>query len=95
MLIKNLKKYNKLIGLIRRLSINVSKRALLTKYDSFFGHPLDYGDISYKLENENFQHQLEKVQYRACLLITGVQYKEHQDKSYNWCNTKSIKTKAL
>ena len=61
MLIKKLKKYNKLIGLIRRLSVNVSKRALLTKYDSFFGHPLDYGDISH----------IEKVQYRACLVITG------------------------
>ena len=71
MLIKKLKKYNKLIGLIRRLSVNVSKKALITKYKSFFGPPLDYGDISYKLENENFQHKLEKVQCRACLVVTG------------------------
>ena len=80
MLIKKLKKYNKLIGLIRRLSVNVSKRALLTKYDSFFGHPLDYGDISHKLENENFQHQLEKVQYRACLVITGAMQRASRQK---------------
>ena len=80
MLIKKLKKYNKLIGLIRRLSVNVSKRALLTKCDSFFGHPLDYGDISHKLENENFQHQLEKVQYRACLVITGAMQRASRQK---------------
>ena len=33
---------------------------------------LDYGDILYdKPNNENFQNKLEKVQYRACLAITG------------------------
>ena len=33
---------------------------------------LHYGDILYdKPNNENFQNKLEKVQYRACLAITG------------------------
>ena len=71
MLIKNLKKCNKLIGLIRKLSVNVSRNALLTIYKSFIRPHLDYGDILYhKSENENFQNKLEKVQYRACLAIT-------------------------
>ena len=67
------KKYNKLIGLIRRrLSVNVPRNALLTIYKSFIRLHLDYGDVLYdKTENENFQNKLEKVQYRACLLITS------------------------
>ena len=38
---------------------------------------LDYGDIWYdKPNNDNFQNKMEKVQYRACLGITVVGYKE-------------------
>ena len=62
MLIK-IKKCNKLIGLIRRLSVNVPRSALLTIYKLFIRPHLDYGDILYnKPENENFQNKLEKVQ---------------------------------
>ena len=61
-----------MIGLIRRLSINLLRNALLTIYKSFVRPHLDYGDILYdKPNNENFQNKLEKVQYRACLAITG------------------------
>ena len=67
-----IKKCNKLIGLIRRLSVNVPRNALLTIYKSFIRPHLEYGDILYdKPENENFQNKLEKVQYRGCLAITG------------------------
>ena len=69
---QKIKKCNKLIGLIRRLPVNVPRNALLTIYKSFIRPHLDYGDILYdKPENENFQNKLEKVQYRACLAITG------------------------
>ena len=62
----------KLTGLIRRLSVNLSRNALLTIYKSFIRPYLDHGDIFYdKPENENFQNKLEKVQYTACLPITG------------------------
>ena len=45
---------------------------MLTIYESFIRPHLDYGDIFYdKAENENFQNKLEKVQYKACLAITG------------------------
>jgi len=67
-----IKKCNKLIGLIRRLSIHLPRNALLTIYKSFIRPHLDYGDILYdKPNNENFQNKIEKVQYRACLAITN------------------------
>ena len=65
-------KCNRIIGLIRRLSINLPRNALFTIYKSFVRLHLNYGDILYdKPNNENFQNKLEKVQYRACLAITG------------------------
>ena len=55
-----------MIGLIRRLSINLPLRK------SFIRPPLDYGDILYdKPSNDNFQNKWGKVQYRASLAITG------------------------
>ena len=70
---QKIKKCNKLIGLIRRLSVHLPRNALLTIYKSFVRPNLDYGDILYdKPDNQNFQSKLEKVQYRACLAITNV-----------------------
>ena len=67
---QKIKKCNKLIGLIRRRSVNLPRSALLTIYKSFIRPHLDYGDILYdKPNNENFQNKIEKVQSRACLTI--------------------------
>ena len=61
-----------MIALKRRLSVNLPRNALLTIYKSFIRPHLDYGDILYdKTSNDNFQSKIEKVQYRACLAITG------------------------
>ena len=61
-----------MIGLIRRLSVNLPRNALLTIYKSFIRPHLDYGDILYdKPSNDNFQNKMEKVQYRTCLAISG------------------------
>ena len=69
---QKIKKCNELIGLIRRLSVNLPRSALLTIHKSFIRPTLDYGDILYdKPNNEIFQQKLEKVQYRACLAITN------------------------
>ena len=58
-----------MIGLIRRLSVNLPQNALLTIYKSFIRPHLDYGDIlNDKPNNKNFQNKMEKVQYIA---ITG------------------------
>ena len=67
-----IKKCFRMIGIIKRLSVSVPRKALLTIYKSFIRPHLDYGDILYdKPEDQNFQNKLEKVQYKACLAITG------------------------
>ena len=95
---QKIKKCNRIIGLIRRLSINLPRNALLTIYKSFVRPHLDYGDILYdKPNNENFQNKLEKDQYRACLAIIGAIQGTSRTKLYDelglhspikrrWCN---------
>ena len=62
---QKIKKCNKMIGLIRRLSVNLPRNALLTIYKSFIRPHLDYGDILYeKPRNDSFQNRMEKVQER-------------------------------
>ena len=69
---QKIKKCNKLIGLMKRLSLHLPRSALLTIYKSFIRPHLDYGDTLYdKPNNENFQNKIEQVQYRACLAITN------------------------
>ena len=69
---QKIKKCNKLIGLMKRLSVNLPRSALLKIYKSFIRPNLEYGDILYdKPDNENFQNRIEKVKYKACLAITG------------------------
>ena len=51
MLIKKIKKCNKLIGLIRRFSVNLPRNALLTMHKLFIRSHLDYGDILYDKPN--------------------------------------------
>ena len=61
-----------MIGLRRRLSVNLPRNALFTIYKSFIRPHLDNGDILYdKPSNVNFQSKMGKVQYRACLAIIG------------------------
>ena len=55
---QKIKKYNKMIGLMRRLSVNLSRNALLTIYKSFIRPHVDYCDILYdKPSNDNFQNK--------------------------------------
>ena len=65
---QKIKRCNKIIGLIRRLSIFLPRKALLTIYKSFIRPNLDYGDTP---DNQIFENKLEKVQNKACLAITG------------------------
>ena len=91
---QKIKKCNKLIGLIKRLSINLPRNALLTIYKSFIRPHLDYGDISYdNPNNENFQSKLEKVQYRACLARTGAIKGTSRERLYNKLGLHSLSTR--
>ena len=59
-----IKKCYKIIGIIKRLSVSVPRKSLLTIYKSFIRPHLYYGDIFYdKPENQNFQNKLEKVHH--------------------------------
>ena len=69
---ESINKCNKMIDHITRLSINLPRNALLTIYKSFIKPHLNYSNTLYdKPDNENFQNKMGKVQYKACLAITG------------------------
>ena len=56
---------------MRRLSIALSRKSLLTIYKSFARSLLDYADIvSDKPYNSSFKEKLEAVQFNACSAIT-------------------------
>ena len=58
---QNIKKCNRIIGLIKRLSIMLPRNALLTIYKSFVRPHLDYGNILYdKSSNEKFSDKIRK-----------------------------------
>ena len=79
-----IKKRYRMIGVIKRLSVNVPRKVLLTIYKSFIRPHLDYGDILYdKPGNQNFQIELEKGQFKACLAITGAIQRTSRQKIYD------------
>ena len=60
---QKVKKCNRIIDLISRLSVTLPRNTLLTIYKTFVRPHLGYGDILYeKPNNEDFQNKLEKVQ---------------------------------
>ena len=57
---------------MRRLSLILSRKSLLTIYKSFVRTNLDYADIIYgKPFNESLSKKIEMIQYKAALVITG------------------------
>ena len=70
---KKFKICNKLIDSIKYLSVHLPRKSLLlTIYKSFVRPHIDYGDIIYDNPvNESLINKLGKVQYQACLAITG------------------------
>ena len=62
----------KMIGIMNRLSVNLSRDALLRIYKSFIRPYLDYGDIIYdKASHELFKNKIKNIQYKACIARTG------------------------
>ena len=65
--------------------MNLPRNSLLTIYKSFFRPHLDCGDILYeKPNNEDFQKNVEKVQYKAYLAITEHQKEQRTSKEKNY-----------
>ena len=76
-------KCNKMIGIMKRLSLSFSSDSLLTINKSFVRPHLDYADMIYdKLYNAIFESKLERVQYNACLAITGAIGGTNRDSIY-------------
>ena len=68
---------------MKRFSVNLPRSALLTIYKPFIRPHIEYGDILYdKSGNENFQNKIEKLQYEACLAITGTIQETSREKLY-------------
>ena len=64
------RKCYELIGIIKKLSISISRNALLRIYKSSIRPHLDYVDIIYdKPNNVSFTSKIENVQYLACIAI--------------------------
>ena len=61
-----------MIGIIKRLSVNIPQDAFLRIFKSFISPHLDYRDIIYdKPNNKSIKNKIENIQYRACVEITG------------------------
>ena len=69
---RKITKCNKITGLMKKLSQFLSRKSLLTIYESFIRPNLDYADITYdKSLNGSFKKKIESVRYNTALIITG------------------------
>ena len=60
------------MGIMKKLSLTLSRNSLLTIYKTFISPILDYTIIIYdKPLTESFKDKLEMVQYNTALAITG------------------------
>ena len=60
------------MGIMKKISLTLSRNGLLTIYKTFIRPIPDYTDIIYEAPlTESFKVKLEIVQYNASLVITG------------------------
>ena len=86
---KMTKCYN--IGIIKRLSVNIPRDALLRIYKSFIRPHLDYGDIIYdKPNNESFKSKIGNIRYKACIAITGAIQGTSRERLYQELGLESL-----
>ena len=63
-------KCNKIIGIMKKLSLFLSRKTLVTIYTFFVRPKLDYAVVIYdKPFNESFKTKIEMIQYRVALAI--------------------------
>ena len=80
--------------LFKHLSFHLPCKSLLTIYKEFVQPHLDYGDIIYdNPENETLINKLEKVQYQACLAITGAFQGTLHESLYRELGLESLQTR--
>ena len=84
-------KCNKSIGIMKKLSLTLSRNSLLTIYKTFVRLILDYADIIYdKPLTESFKDKLKMVQYNAALVITGAIKVTSRDHIYRELGLESL-----
>ena len=77
-------KFNKTIGLLRKLHHILLRSPLLTIYKSFIRPHLDYGGIIHdQAYNASFHQKVDSMQYNATLAITGAIRETSKEKLYN------------
>ena len=76
-------KCNKSIGIMKKLSLTLSRNSFFTIYKTFVRPFLDFADIIYdKPPTESFKDKLEMVQYNATLVITSAFKSTSRDRIY-------------
>ena len=81
----------KIIGFLKRLANKLPRDVLLRTYKSFVRSHLDYRDIVYdKPNSESFTSKLERVQYKACLAITGAIQGTSRERLYKELGLESL-----
>lgn len=84
-------KCNKVTGIMKRFSLTVSRRSLLTIYKYFFRPNTDQADINYdKPLNESFKRNIEVIQHKAALVITSTTWGTSRDKLYQELDLSSL-----
>ena len=88
---EKISKANQGIGLINRLREFLPRDSLLNIFKIRVRPHLDYGDIIYDYPgNASFVEKLEKIQYNACLAITGCFRGTSRDKLYRELGLESL-----
>ena len=76
------------------ISNKLPRYALLRIYKSFLRSHLDHGDIVFEKPNsESFTSRLERVEYTACLAITGTIQGTSRERIYKEYGLESISDK--
>ena len=84
-------KCKKIIELMKKISLILSRKSLLTIYKSFVRPNLDYADTIYdKPFNKYLKKKIEMVQHNAALIITGALKGTSRDKIYQELGFESL-----
>ena len=84
-------KANKGVGIIKRLSLILLRKSLITICKSFIRPHPDYCDVIYdQPNNESFCAKIERIQYNAALAITGAIRGTSQIKMYKELGLESL-----
>ena len=82
------------VGKTKRLRDIFPRDFLVTIYKSFISPYLDYRDVIYgQRNNDSFSDKIEKLQYKACLAITGAIQGTSRECLYNELGLESLSSR--